>query len=101
MGNVESKRPRLFPLEAGMRAFSLQLDLFPEIRAEVDKLCGGAIGVFQAILVTIGDKYSYGDTETTTPQRIRELLGAPAEDRVLEKWRENFWNQFKKEQGLK
>lgn len=88
------ERRRLMPLKEANQVFGMQLRIFPELMDTVATLSGGRVGVLTAILNTVGEEISYDPEPETTPQRIREILGAPEDDSQLEQWRFDFWERM-------
>jgi hypothetical protein len=88
-------RERYMPLEQAMGLFSMQLQLFPELLAEVTTLSGGSIGVVNAIMETMGDSISYNPMTEITVHRVREVLNVPSDSTQLEEWRAQFWQSYK------
>ena len=82
-------------MDQALTVLSLYLQEFPEILDEIDKLSAGKLGVITAVFETCVDGISYDPMGDITPERVRQLVGAPAEDEELAGWRQPFYEAFK------
>ena len=89
---------RFITPERGVELFALQAQVLPDIKAEILTLSGGNVGVFNAIIMRMGDAISEDPDQKTTVSRIREVLGVPEDPSALPGWKSAFWDAFKQEQ---
>lgn len=90
----DNERDRILPLNTAWQVFGIQLEMFPELMAEIVRLAGGRAGVLHAVLESSADAISYDPMPETTPERIRGFVGAPEQDSELNAWREGFWEKI-------
>ena len=97
---AQSEAARVFPKEEGVSLFATQLELLPDIKAEFMHLSGRNPGTMLALMDRIGDKISFNPDFMMTPERLRVMVEAPANEADLPEWRGKVWDDFKAEQKL-
>lgn len=100
MEGSQPERRRVLSLEDATHTFLMQIDIFPYLLDEVMDLSGGAIGVLKAVIETVAEEISYTPLEATTRERIRSIVGAPADPDEMDAWRSSFWREYKEQHNL-
>ena len=95
----EFPSPHSISPEEAAGLFAMQLQILDEVKDEFARITGGNIGVANAVIVKMALAISEDPWADTTPERIREITGAPEADEGLEEWRIDFWDRFKFETG--
>lgn len=97
---MEQERHRIISFEQAAEAFTIQLQSSPSLMAEFGRLVGSSVGIIDALIVNIANEISYTPVEETTPERMRDIVGAPDDPEQLDEWRVSFWDRYKADHDL-
>ena len=94
MSEDQPQRVRIWTLERARETVSLQIQILPELLAELMRLSGRRPGLINPILDKVADGVSFEPYSAVTPDTFRRHAGAPEDPAQMETWRKTLYDEY-------